>query len=159
MPTYDYVCRACSHSFEAFQSITEALLKTCPSCGKRKLERLIGKGAGIVFKGSGFYETDYKRPASEAAANKAKAEGTAAARPDGGRPSGRDQEGGADRARPSETGTDAKPARSDPKASPGKDGAEGGGRADATDKASPKADRKAGGSPAPGRRPRQKSDD
>ena len=61
MPTYDYRCDACDHRFEAFQSITEAALETCPECGEPKLRRLIGAGAGIIFKGSGFYETDYKR--------------------------------------------------------------------------------------------------
>ena len=60
MPTYDYVCRACEHEFEEFQSITAKPLKKCPECGKSKLERLIGTGAGIIFKGSGFYETDYR---------------------------------------------------------------------------------------------------
>jgi len=61
MPTYDYVCRACEHRFEHFQSMQEPHLRKCPQCGKRRLERLIGAGAGILFKGSGFYETDYKR--------------------------------------------------------------------------------------------------
>ena len=61
MPTYDYVCDACSHEFEAFHSITAKPLRKCPECGKPKLKRLIGTGAGVIFKGSGFYETDYKR--------------------------------------------------------------------------------------------------
>ncbi|HEX5135693.1 MAG TPA: zinc ribbon domain-containing protein [Planctomycetota bacterium] len=61
MPTYDYRCDACGHAFDAFQSITEPALKKCPKCGKNRLRRLIGAGAGIIFKGSGFYETDYKR--------------------------------------------------------------------------------------------------
>lgn len=61
MPTYDYRCDACGHEFDAFQSITDGALKKCPKCGKQKLRRLIGAGAGIIFKGSGFYETDYKR--------------------------------------------------------------------------------------------------
>lgn len=61
MPTYDYVCRKCEHRFEQYQSMTEALLVKCPKCGREGLERLIGSGAGILFKGSGFYETDYKR--------------------------------------------------------------------------------------------------
>ena len=60
MPTYDYVCDACEHEFEEFQSITAKPLKKCPECGKNKLRRLIGTGAGIIFKGSGFYETDYR---------------------------------------------------------------------------------------------------
>jgi putative FmdB family regulatory protein len=64
VPTYDYACDACGHRFEYFQSMTDDVLRACPSCRKRKLRRLIGAGAGIMFKGSGFYETDYKRPAS-----------------------------------------------------------------------------------------------
>ncbi|MEO0514432.1 MAG: zinc ribbon domain-containing protein [Planctomycetota bacterium] len=60
MPTYDYVCDACEHAFEEFQSMTAKLLKKCPECGKLKLRRLIGTGAGVIFKGGGFYETDYR---------------------------------------------------------------------------------------------------
>ncbi|MGA0041411.1 MAG: FmdB family zinc ribbon protein [Pirellulales bacterium] len=60
MPTYDYVCDGCGHAFELFQSITDKLKKTCPECKKRKLRRLIGTGAAIMFKGSGFYQTDYR---------------------------------------------------------------------------------------------------
>jgi putative FmdB family regulatory protein len=64
MPTYDYVCEACEHAFEHFQSMTSRRLRKCPACGKPKLERLIGSGSGVIFKGSGFYETDYKRSGS-----------------------------------------------------------------------------------------------
>src|SRR5262249_51724226 len=60
MPTYDYVCDACDHEFELFQSITEPVKRKCPECGKNKLRRLIGTGAAIMFKGSGFYKTDYR---------------------------------------------------------------------------------------------------
>lgn len=60
MPTYDYVCQACGHALELFQSMSEAPKRKCPECGKLKLKRQIGMGAGIVFKGSGFYETDYR---------------------------------------------------------------------------------------------------
>ena len=60
MPTYDYVCDACDHSFELFQSIMANAEKKCPKCGRKKLRRLIGPGAAIVFKGSGFYSTDYR---------------------------------------------------------------------------------------------------
>jgi putative FmdB family regulatory protein len=60
MPTYDYVCGGCHAEFEEFQSITASPLRKCPHCGKLKLKRLIGTGAGIIFKGSGFYETDYR---------------------------------------------------------------------------------------------------
>lgn len=60
MPTYDYVCDACQHEFELFQSIKEEAKRKCPKCGRLKLRRLIGPGAAIVFKGSGFYKTDYR---------------------------------------------------------------------------------------------------
>ncbi len=70
MPTYDYVCDACGHAFELFQSIKENAKRKCPECGKLKLRRLFGTGAAIVFKGSGFYQTDYRsdsyRKAAEA---------------------------------------------------------------------------------------------
>lgn len=60
MPTYDYVCDACGHAFEEFQSFSAKHLKKCPECGKPKLRRLIGIGAGVIFKGGGFYQTDYR---------------------------------------------------------------------------------------------------
>ena len=60
MPTYDYVCDGCGHRFEEFQSFSADPLKVCPSCKEEKLRRLFGTGAAILFKGSGFYETDYR---------------------------------------------------------------------------------------------------
>ncbi len=68
MPTYEYICDACGHELEEFQSITAKPLKKCPSCGKNKLTRQIGTGAGIIFKGSGFYETDYRSDSYKQAA-------------------------------------------------------------------------------------------
>ena len=59
MPTYDYKCLSCGHHFEVFQSMTAELVSNCPKC-KGKVKRLIGAGAGPIFKGSGFYQTDYK---------------------------------------------------------------------------------------------------
>ena len=61
MPTYDYVCDACGHKFEEMQSFKADPLKDCPKCKEPKLRRLFGTGAAILFKGGGFYETDYKR--------------------------------------------------------------------------------------------------
>ncbi|MHC5063018.1 MAG: FmdB family zinc ribbon protein [Planctomycetota bacterium] len=61
MPTYNYECQDCGHGFEEFQSMSAKVLRKCPSCGKPRLQRLIGKGAGIIFKGGGFYETDYRK--------------------------------------------------------------------------------------------------
>ena len=60
MPTYDYECDACNHAFELFQSITAKHIRKCPECGKLKLKRLIGAGSTIIFKGPGFYQTDYR---------------------------------------------------------------------------------------------------
>ena len=61
MPTYDYECDACGHTCEYFQAMSEEPKKKCPECGKRKLRRLISGGAGVIFKGTGFYVNDYKR--------------------------------------------------------------------------------------------------
>ena len=74
MPTYEYECRSCEHQFEAFQSIKDKPLKKCPECGKG-IRRLIGTGAAIIFRGSGFYQTDYR---SEDYKKKAKAESASA---------------------------------------------------------------------------------
>ena len=60
MPTYDYECTACGHAFQAFHGITADPIRQCPECKKQKVERLIGSGSGIIFKGSGFYTTDYR---------------------------------------------------------------------------------------------------
>ncbi len=62
MPTYEYECTSCGHRFEVFQSMTEERLKDCPKCHK-KLRRLVGSGAGIIFRGAGFYATDYRKKA------------------------------------------------------------------------------------------------
>jgi putative FmdB family regulatory protein len=60
MPTYQYVCDYCQYEFERFQSIKARPVRKCPKCGRLSVQRLIGAGAGIIFKGSGFYETDYR---------------------------------------------------------------------------------------------------
>jgi putative FmdB family regulatory protein len=68
MPTYDYVCDACKHEFELFHSMKDEPKRKCPECGRLKLRRLIGPGAAIVFKGSGFYQTDYRSESYKKAA-------------------------------------------------------------------------------------------
>ncbi|MGI9430054.1 MAG: FmdB family zinc ribbon protein [Bythopirellula sp.] len=72
MPTYDYECDACGHEFELFQSISEPVKRKCPECKKSKLRRLFGTGAAVVFKGSGFYETDYRSESYKKGAEQAK---------------------------------------------------------------------------------------
>jgi putative FmdB family regulatory protein len=69
MPTYEYECQKCGHRFELFQSIKDAPKKTCPEC-KGRVKRLLGTGAGLIFKGSGFYSTDYRKPGYTEAAKK-----------------------------------------------------------------------------------------
>ena len=101
MPTYEYRCSACGHKFEKFQSITAAPIKKCPACNKNAAQRLIGTGAGLIFKGSGFYITDYR---SEGYKEKAKAEsGTSETKSE-----------------PSTTAKDAKPAAKSDSAAPAK---------------------------------------
>jgi putative FmdB family regulatory protein len=97
MPTYEYACAACGHKFEAFQSITAAPIKKCPVCKKNKVQRLISAGAGFIFKGSGFYETDYRSdkykadakadtaPAATEAKTDSSAKGETAAKGDSGK--------------------------------------------------------------------------
>ena len=75
MPTYDYECGACGHRFELFQSITARAVRKCPACGELKVRRLIGPGAGIIFRGSGFYQTDYRSESYNKSAEKDKQAG------------------------------------------------------------------------------------
>ena len=72
MPTYEYRCSACEHEWEEFQSIKADPIKKCPECGKSKAERMISAGGGIIFKGSGFYETDYRSESYKKGASEAK---------------------------------------------------------------------------------------
>jgi len=81
MPTYDYRCEACEHTLEIFQKITESPKKKCPACGKARLKRLIGGGAGFLFKGSGFYLTDYRSDSYKKSAESDSSSSSAAAKP------------------------------------------------------------------------------
>ena len=85
MPTYEYRCDACGHEFELFQQMSDAVKRKCPTCGKSKLQRLIGTGAGVIFKGGGFYETDYRSDSYKKAheAEKKAAEPKAEGKPTG----------------------------------------------------------------------------
>jgi putative FmdB family regulatory protein len=73
MPTYEYECSACGHHFERFQQMSAEPIKVCPECGKRKVHRLIGMGAALIFKGSGFYATDNRSASYKEGAKKDKA--------------------------------------------------------------------------------------
>ena len=117
MPTYDYVCDACEHAFEEFQMMSAKVLKKCPECGKLKLRRLIGTGAGVIFKGGGFYETDYR---SDAYQKDAKADKPSDTKSDGGKDGGTKKTGGdgggdskpaAKTEKPAATKSDSKPAK------------------------------------------------
>jgi putative FmdB family regulatory protein len=72
MPTYEYECEACGHRFEKFQSITAKPVRTCPDCGKPRCKRLLGTGSALIFRGSGFYATDYRSKSYREAAKKDK---------------------------------------------------------------------------------------
>jgi len=97
VPTYDYECQNCGHSFELFQSMTAKLKRKCPECSKQTLKRLIGPGAGFLFKGDGFYITDNRSDSYKAGEKAAK----------GGESSGDKKSSSSD----SSTGGDAKPAK------------------------------------------------
>ena len=116
MPTYEYKCDACGHAFEKFQSIKADPIKVCPTCGQERVRRLIGMGGGLIFKGSGFYITDYR---DKGYADKAKAEsGGGEAKPDdkGDAKSDKpaDGKGGDGKAAEAKPAADAKPAESKP---------------------------------------------
>ena len=122
MPTYEYECDACGHAFEELQRMSDPVIRKCPKCRKLKVRRLISGGAGVIFKGSGFYETDYKR-------KRPSPDGTQKAKSDGGESSSSDA---------SKSGSDAK--KSDAPASPKPDAA----------KAKPAAGKGGGTSPGKG---------
>jgi putative FmdB family regulatory protein len=86
MPTYEYKCRACNHRFEAFQSITEDPIEKCPRCGNYSVERLISAGGGLIFKGSGFYITDYRKESYKKDAQKDKSSASTSSTSDSKKP-------------------------------------------------------------------------
>ncbi len=88
MPTYDYKCEVCEHAFEEYQSITAKPLRKCPSCGQNRLKRIVGCGAGVIFKGSGFYQTDYRSESYKTAskADSAGESGKTESKPSGAEP-------------------------------------------------------------------------
>lgn len=98
MPTYEYECQGCGHQFEVFQSMTAKSLKKCPECSKMKLQRLIGGGAGLIFKGSGFYSTDYRSDSYKAGAKADSGSGDKKAKGDSKSKSGDKSEGGSKKA-------------------------------------------------------------
>lgn len=117
MPTYEYACDACGNEFEEMQSFSDEPLTRCPKCKKKKLRRLFGTGASIIFKGSGFYETDYRSESYKAGAK---------AEADAGKPAGESKTDGKAEAKSeakAETPSEAKPAA--PKRSGGGKGMSG----------------------------------
>ena len=111
MPTYEYRCKACGNEFEEFQSITAPVLRKCPKCGKLKLERLIGTGAGVIFKGGGFYETDYRSDGYKKAAEPDKKAAEPAGESQDKKPEVKDQKSETSEKK-SESKSETKPARS-----------------------------------------------
>jgi putative FmdB family regulatory protein len=112
MPTYEYKCQACGHHFEKFQSIMAPSVRKCPQCGKNQVKRLIGTGAGLIFKGGGFYETDYRSESyKQGAKSDAPPSAPAAAGSDQSKPAA-----GGDAAEKKPAATESKPA-TEPKAS------------------------------------------
>ncbi len=83
MPTYEYQCDACEHNFDELQSFSDAPLVKCPACGKKKLRRVFGAGAAILFKGSGFYQTDYRSESYKAGAKAEESAGKSDAKDSG----------------------------------------------------------------------------
>lgn len=103
MPTYDYECDACKHKFELYQGINDDVQKKCPECKKNKLRRLIGTGSAIVFKGSGFYQTDYRSESYKKA--KAADNPSGSSKSEGSKAEGSKAEGGKSEGNKSESST------------------------------------------------------
>ncbi|MEZ6235056.1 MAG: zinc ribbon domain-containing protein [Phycisphaerales bacterium] len=121
MPTYDYRCTACSHEFEHFQSMKDKPLRKCPSCGKNALERLIGTGGAVIFKGGGFYQTDYRSESYKKAAE-SDAKPAAPEKASGDSGAKESKSAGADAAKDSKPKAKDTPAKAKPKAGQSKEG-------------------------------------
>jgi putative FmdB family regulatory protein len=116
MPTYDYICDACQHEFESFESIKADPQRVCPACGKETLRRKLGPGAAILFKGSGFYQTDYRSESYKKAAKAEKGESGGGKTDGGGGKSdgGKSDGGSSSSAASTPPATPSKPAPSSP---------------------------------------------
>ena len=110
MPTYEYKCTACEHRLEKFQSMTDKPLRKCPECGKNALERLISAGAAVLFKGSGFYQTDYRSESYKKAA-KSESGGSSSSSDKGSSGGGKPESTSTPAPAKSETKTESKPAK------------------------------------------------
>jgi putative FmdB family regulatory protein len=108
MPTYEYECDACHHNFDEFQSFSDKPLRKCPKCGKAKLRRVFGAGGAVIFKGSGFYQTDYRSESYKAAAK---------AEQEGAKPAASDKSSGTDKTSSSDGAKAGKSAKAKGKAS------------------------------------------
>jgi len=109
MPTYEYECQACQHALEVFQSINDPVKRKCPECGKLKLKRLFGTGAAVMFKGSGFYQTDYRSESYKKGAEKDK-KATESSSSDSKGGDKKSQDAGKSKAKPDSASKPAKPA-------------------------------------------------
>ena len=116
MPTYEYICEKCEHRFDLFQSIKDEPIKTCPkekcglkTWGKGKVKRAIGAGAGLIFKGSGFYITDYRSESYKQAAKSEKSESGGSTKAGEGKPASGGSGGGEAKSAPAKSETKAKP--------------------------------------------------
>lgn len=115
MPTYEYRCPDCSHEFEEFQSMTAKPIKKCPNCGKRRVQRLISSGLQPIFKGSGFYETDYVKKSGK---SDNQTESKSESKPDAGgdaKTATKPEAGGKSDSASKTAKADSKPAKSDTK--------------------------------------------
>jgi putative FmdB family regulatory protein len=117
MPTYDYLCEACGHKFELFQSMSDQVQRKCPACKKMKLRRLFGTGAAIMFKGSGFYQTDYRSDAYKKAASADSSSNSGESKSS----TNSDKESSGSKSPSSSADTPSNPKSSDKKAPPGRE--------------------------------------